>query len=140
MAILIDEHTRAVEQGLTCRIGRFQNTETNDYGTTVYAGATPGTAGEQLLRRPACHNLKRALAGAEAHTTPMLVPPDGAGMRHPSGWVSGMFVVADATSFIRPEHGTGPEYEELPITGRGCEPATAEATLRGPTGAICAGA
>src|ERR671922_190810 len=42
MAIIIDENTRVVVQGLTGREGRFHALRNRDYGTNVVAGVTPG--------------------------------------------------------------------------------------------------
>ena len=41
-AILIDENTRVVVQGLTGREGRFHAGRNRAYGTNVVAGVTPG--------------------------------------------------------------------------------------------------
>src|ERR671918_735399 len=48
MAILIDERTRLVVQGLTGREGRFHALRNRAYGTNVVAGVTPGKAGQDV--------------------------------------------------------------------------------------------
>jgi len=75
MAILIDEHTRVVVQGITGRIGRFHTEEMIDYGTTVVAGVTPGKGGEQALGRPVFNTMKDAVAETGANASIVFVPP-----------------------------------------------------------------
>jgi succinyl-CoA synthetase alpha subunit len=48
MAILVDEHTRVVVQGITGREGRARAKLMRDYGTRVVAGCTPGRGGESV--------------------------------------------------------------------------------------------
>ena len=45
MAVLIDEQTRLVVQGLTGREGTFHAQAAAEYGTAVVAGVTPGKGG-----------------------------------------------------------------------------------------------
>jgi succinyl-CoA synthetase alpha subunit len=51
MAILIDEHTRVVMQGITGRIGRFHTEEMIGYGAHVEAMTVAGSA---VAPNPAC--------------------------------------------------------------------------------------
>ncbi len=75
MAILIDEHTRVVVQGITGRIGRFHTEEMIDYGTNVVAGVTPGKGGQQVLNRPVFNTMKDAVAETGASASIVFVPP-----------------------------------------------------------------
>ncbi|MDQ3762806.1 MAG: succinate--CoA ligase subunit alpha [Actinomycetota bacterium] len=75
MAILIDEHTRVVVQGITGRIGRFHTEEMINYGTTVVAGVTPGKGGERVLDRPVFNTMKDAVAETGATASIVFVPP-----------------------------------------------------------------
>jgi malate-CoA ligase subunit alpha len=75
MAILIDEHTRVVVQGITGRIGRFHAEEMIDYGTNVVAGVTPGKGGQQVLDRPIFNTMKDAVAETGATASIVFVPP-----------------------------------------------------------------
>jgi malate-CoA ligase subunit alpha len=75
MAILIDEHTRVVVQGITGRIGRFHAEEMIDYGTNVVAGVTPGKHGQQVLDRPIFNTVKDAVAETGATASIVFVPP-----------------------------------------------------------------
>jgi malate-CoA ligase subunit alpha len=75
MAILIDEHTHVVVQGMTGRIGRFHAEEMIEYGTKVVAGVTPGKGGESMLGRPVFDTMKEAVAETGATTSIVFVPP-----------------------------------------------------------------
>lgn len=75
MAILIDEHTRVVVQGITGRIGRFHTEEMINYGTQVVAGVTPGKGGETVLDRPVFNTMKEAVAQTGATASIVFVPP-----------------------------------------------------------------
>jgi malate-CoA ligase subunit alpha len=75
MAILIDEHTRVVVQGVTGRIGRFHTEEMINYGTQVVAGVTPGKGGDTVLDRPVFNTMKDAVAQTGATASIVFVPP-----------------------------------------------------------------
>ena len=75
MAILVDEHTRVVVQGITGRIGRFHTEEMINYGTDVVAGVTPGKGGETVLDRPVFNTMKDAVAQTGATASIVFVPP-----------------------------------------------------------------
>src|SRR5207248_4275505 len=61
MAIIIDENTRVVVQGLTGREGRFHALRNRDYGTKVAAGVTPGKGGTDVEGVPACDTMIEAV-------------------------------------------------------------------------------
>ena len=48
MAIIVDNDTRLVVQGLTGSEGRFHGLRNRNYGTRVVAGVTPGKAGQEV--------------------------------------------------------------------------------------------
>ena len=48
MAILVDNDTRLVVQGLTGSEGRFHGLRNRDYGTKLVAGVTPGKGGQDV--------------------------------------------------------------------------------------------
>ena len=52
MAILIDETTKILVQGISGRIGQFHTQEMIETGTNVVAGVTPGKGGTTILGRP----------------------------------------------------------------------------------------
>ncbi len=48
MAILIDENTRVLVQGITGNVGSFQTQIMKAYGTKIVAGVTPGKGGTEI--------------------------------------------------------------------------------------------
>ncbi|HEY2960551.1 MAG TPA: succinate--CoA ligase subunit alpha [Actinomycetota bacterium] len=74
MAILVDNDTRLVVQGLTGREGRFHALRNRDYGTNVVAGVTPGKAGQDVEGIPVFNTVASAVAGAGANTSLIFVP------------------------------------------------------------------
>ena len=64
MAILIDEKTRVVVQGITGREGQARAKLMIDYGTNVVAGCTPGKGGDEVLGVPVYDTVREA---AEVH-------------------------------------------------------------------------
>jgi len=52
MAILVNESTRVLVQGITGREGRARAKLMRDYGTQVVAGCTPGRGGETVDGTP----------------------------------------------------------------------------------------
>ena len=83
MAILIDENTRLVVQGITGRDGSFHTTQMIEYGTRVVAGVTPGKGGQTFVgpgreQVPIFNNMDTALRETGANTSVIYVPPGGA--------------------------------------------------------------
>jgi len=74
MAILVDDNTRLVVQGLTGREGRFHALRNRDYGTKVVAGVTPGKGGQDVDGVPVFDTVAAAVAGAGANTSLIFVP------------------------------------------------------------------
>src|SRR5215217_6427672 len=74
MAILVDEATRLVVQGLTGREGRFHALRNRDYGTNVVAGVTPGKAGQNVEGIPVFDTVASAVAETGANTSLIFVP------------------------------------------------------------------
>src|SRR4029453_780494 len=74
MAILIDERTRLVVQGLTGREGRFHALRNREYGTDVVAGVTPGKAGQDVEGIPVFNTVASAVAETGANTSLIFVP------------------------------------------------------------------
>ncbi|MCG6931950.1 MAG: succinate--CoA ligase subunit alpha [Desulfofustis sp.] len=61
MAILLDENTTVVVQGMTGREGSLRTKYMLDYGTRVVAGVTPGKGGTQVHGVPVYHTVKEAI-------------------------------------------------------------------------------
>jgi succinyl-CoA synthetase alpha subunit len=74
MAIIVDESTRLVVQGLTGREGRFHGLRNRGYGTQVVAGVTPGKGGQDVEGVPVFDTVAEAVAETGANTTMVFVP------------------------------------------------------------------
>ena len=75
MAILVDERTRVVVQGITGREGTFHSLRNRDYGTEVVAGVTPGKGGQDVDGIPVLDTVADAVATTAANTSLIFVPP-----------------------------------------------------------------
>ncbi len=74
MAIIVDNDTRLVVQGLTGREGSFHGVRNRDYGTQVVAGVTPGKGGQDVEGIPIFDTVAEAVEEAGANTTMVFVP------------------------------------------------------------------
>jgi succinyl-CoA synthetase alpha subunit len=74
MAIIVDNDTRLVVQGLTGSEGRFHGLRNRDYGTNVVAGVTPGKGGQDVDGIPVFDTVADSVAGAGANTAMIFVP------------------------------------------------------------------
>jgi succinyl-CoA synthetase alpha subunit len=74
MAILVDNDTRLVVQGLTGSEGRFHGLRNRSYGTNVVAGVTPGKGGQDVEGIPVFGTVAEAVAEAGANTSLIFVP------------------------------------------------------------------
>jgi succinyl-CoA synthetase alpha subunit len=74
MAIVVDESTRLVVQGLTGREGRFHGLRNRDYGTEVVAGVTPGKGGQDVEGIPIFNTVAESVSEADANTAMVFVP------------------------------------------------------------------
>ena len=61
MAILIDENTTVLVQGITGRTGAFATRLMIEYGTKVVAGVTPGRGGQKVWEVPVYNTVKEAV-------------------------------------------------------------------------------
>ena len=75
MAILIDENTRVVVQGLTGREGQFHALRNRDYGTNIVAGTRPGKGGENIESIPIFNTVEEAVKEEGATVAMAFVPP-----------------------------------------------------------------
>ncbi|MCR9150812.1 MAG: succinate--CoA ligase subunit alpha [Rhodobacteraceae bacterium] len=75
MAILIDNTTRVLVQGMSGRIGQFHAAEMIEYGTNVVAGVTPGKGGTEVLGRPVFDTVRAAVEATGAEASLVFVPP-----------------------------------------------------------------
>jgi succinyl-CoA synthetase alpha subunit len=75
MAILIDENTKVVVQGLTGKEGKFHALRNRAYGTNVVAGTRPGKGGEDVEGIPIFDTVSQAVETTGANTSLIFVPP-----------------------------------------------------------------
>jgi succinyl-CoA synthetase alpha subunit len=75
MAILVDENTKLVVQGLTGREGSFHGLRNRQYGTDLVAGVTPGKGGQDVDGVPVFDTVGEAVSAAGANTSMVFVPP-----------------------------------------------------------------
>ena len=75
MAILVDNNTKLVVQGLTGREGRFHGFRNRSYGTDLVAGVTPGKGGSNLEGVPIFDTVAEAVDQTGANTSMVFVPP-----------------------------------------------------------------
>jgi succinyl-CoA synthetase alpha subunit len=74
VAIIVDESTRLVIQGLTGREGSFHGLRNRAYGTQVVAGVTPGKGGQDVEGIPVFNTVAEAVEETGANTTMVFVP------------------------------------------------------------------
>jgi succinyl-CoA synthetase alpha subunit len=74
MAIIVDNHTRLVVQGLTGSEGRFHGLRNKAYGTNVVAGVTPGKGGQDVEGIPVFDTVVEAVDEVGANTSLIFVP------------------------------------------------------------------
>lgn len=74
MAVLIDQNTRVLVQGITGREGEFHTRQMLEYGTQVVAGVTPGKGGQEVLGVPVFDTVKQAVAATGADASVVFVP------------------------------------------------------------------
>jgi len=74
VAILIDEHSRVVVQGLTGREGTFHALRNRAYGTQVVAGMTPGKGGQEVEGIPVFDTVAQAVDATGANVSLIFVP------------------------------------------------------------------
>jgi succinyl-CoA synthetase alpha subunit len=74
VAIIVDNDTRLVVQGLTGSEGRFHGLRNKAYGTNVVAGVTPGKGGQDVEGIPIFDTVANAVDEAGANTSLIFVP------------------------------------------------------------------
>ena len=75
MAILVDDGTRLVVQGITGREGAFHTGRMLESGTKVVAGVTPGKGGQEYEGVPVFNTVEEAAAETGANASVIFVPP-----------------------------------------------------------------
>ncbi|PIE11570.1 MAG: succinate--CoA ligase subunit alpha [Rhodobacterales bacterium] len=75
MAVLIDENTKVICQGLTGSQGTFHSEQAIAYGTKMVGGVTPGKGGTDHLGLPVFNSVHEARHVTEANASVIYVPP-----------------------------------------------------------------
>lgn len=75
MAVLIDNNTRVLCQGLTGAQGSFHTEQALAYGTRMVGGVTPGKGGESHLGLPVFDTVAEAAERTGAQASVIYVPP-----------------------------------------------------------------
>lgn len=75
MAVLIDENTKVICQGLTGSQGTFHTEQAIAYGTKMVGGVTPGKGGQAHLNLPVFDSVHEAMHVTEANASVIYVPP-----------------------------------------------------------------
>src|SRR5256884_1344382 len=73
MAIIVDNDTKLLVQGLTGREGRFHGLRNRSYGTNVVAGVTPGKGGQDVEGVPIFDTVAEAVEETGPNTTMVFV-------------------------------------------------------------------
>jgi len=74
MAILIDNNTRLITQGITGKAGLFHSQKCRDYGTNVVGGVTPKKGGTTVDGFPVFDTVRQAREATGANATMIFVP------------------------------------------------------------------
>lgn len=74
MAIIVDEHTRVLVQGITGKQGLFHTRQMLAYGTKIVAGVSPGKGGQEAAGVPVYDTVKAALEKTPVDATVIFVP------------------------------------------------------------------
>ena len=75
MAILVDDGTRLLVQGITGREGAFHTGRMLESGTQVVAGVTPGKGGQEYEGVPVFNTVEEAVEETRANASVIFVPP-----------------------------------------------------------------
>jgi succinyl-CoA synthetase alpha subunit len=122
MAIIVDERTKVVVQGITGYQGKFHAERMLNYGTKIVAGVTPGKGGTEVLGVPVYDSVKEAVREADANASVIFVPAPFAADAVMEAADAGIKVIVCITEGI-------PVHDELKMYWRVKE---AGATLIGP--------
>jgi succinyl-CoA synthetase alpha subunit len=75
MSVLVDKKTRLIVQGLTGKEGTFHAKASQEYGTKVVGGVTPGKGGTTHEGWPIFNTVAEAVKETGANATVIFVPP-----------------------------------------------------------------
>ncbi len=109
MAILIDEHTRVLVQGITGREGQFHAGQMKAYGTQVVGGTRPGKGGTEVDGIPVFNTVEEAVKAVQPNATCIFVPGPGAADAIMEAADAGISLLVDITERV-PTHDTARAY------------------------------
>ena len=75
MAVLVNENTRVICQGLTGSQGTFHTEQAIAYGTKMVGGVTPGKGGQTHIDLPVFNSVHEAKSVTAANASVIYVPP-----------------------------------------------------------------
>ncbi|MCJ8140438.1 succinate--CoA ligase subunit alpha [Falsirhodobacter halotolerans] len=75
MAVLVNENTKVICQGITGSQGTFHTEQAIAYGTKMVGGVTPGKGGQEHLGLPVFDSVHDAVAKTGANASVIYVPP-----------------------------------------------------------------
>lgn len=75
MAILVDENTRVITQGITGKSGLFHTELSHEYAPRFVGGVTPGKGGQKVLDLPVFDTVKEARKQTDCNASMIFVPP-----------------------------------------------------------------
>jgi succinyl-CoA synthetase alpha subunit len=75
MAVLVDENTKVITQGITVSNGTFHSETALAYGTKVVGGVTPGKGGMEHIGLPVFDTVGEAVEKTGATASAIYVPP-----------------------------------------------------------------
>ena len=103
MAILVDENTKVIVQGMTGRSGTFYGDEMIRYGTNVVGGVRPGRGGTKHLGLPMFHDVASAVKETGANASLVIVPAPSAADAIIEAIEAGVGVIVCVTERV-PQH------------------------------------
>ena len=74
MAILVDQSTKVITQGITGKAGRFHTEQCQQYGTQIVGGVTPGKGGQEILGVPVFDTVREAKQATGCTASMIFVP------------------------------------------------------------------
>jgi succinyl-CoA synthetase alpha subunit len=74
MAILIDENSRILVQGVTGKTGSFHTGRMKSYGTNIVAGTSPGKGGQEVEGVPVFDTVAEAVEATGCDTSVLFLP------------------------------------------------------------------
>ena len=100
MAILVNQSTRVICQGITGKAGAFHAAQCKAYGTQLVAGVTPGKGGEEVEGVPVYDTVREARRRHGADASMIFVPPFAAADAIEEAAAAGVSLIACITEGI----------------------------------------